>query len=136
MEIVLLIQIVVTVLTTTVSLISLKKDERSRTAALKKEIATIKPIIYIVAGISILNSSASYLISKKEKHVSDSTNFALNKNLNILRTYNLKINQQNIDLSKALSDSSLAQSKLIIASQRKSAYQLSNAADNLSHLIN
>ena len=133
---VLIIQILTTILTTIISLIALRKDERSRTEALKKEVSFIKPILFIVAGISILNTGVSYYTAKQNKHVTDSVNVALNNNLDTSRSYILKISKQNTDLRKALTDNSLAQSRLIIASQQKSANQLANAASNLSSSIN
>ncbi len=129
-------QVIFTILTTIVSIIQLKKDERSRTESLKKEASIIKQVLFFVAGISLFNSGLSYYSLQKGKEHLDSVNISLYASLKSLRADNLNIRNQNTDLRRALSDSSISQSKLIIASQQKSAYQLNKAALNLSHLIN
>lgn len=131
-----IIQILTTILTTIISLIALKKDERSRTEALKREVSFIKPILFIIAGISILNTGVSYYTAKNDKHISDSANVALNKNLDTSRAYILKISKQNTDLREALSYSLISQSKLITTSQQKSATELNAAAQKLRIILN
>lgn len=133
---VLISQIVTTLLTAFISIIALNKDLRSRTKKLQKEARIIKMVIYFVTTTSLANSAFSYWNSKKDLKESQKEKMSLNKKLTTIQKENGIIKKQNTNLRSELSISSIAQSRLIIASQQKSALQLTKAASNLSNSIN
>ena len=116
----LLIQVIGAILTAFIALLLLKKDPRTATEAIKKEASLVKNIVIAVTVVSVINLSISHYIAQSERAQLENDRKALKAD--------------NADLRSQISRSNLEQAKLITY-QKQSARQLTQAANNLQHLI-
>jgi hypothetical protein len=116
----LLIQITGAILTAFIALVLLKKDPRTATQAIRKESVLVKNVIIAVTVVSMINLSISFYIARSEKAGLENDRRALKAD--------------NDELRSQISRSNLEQEQLI-SYQKQSARQLTQAANNLQHLL-
>jgi len=115
-------QIITSVLAGTISFVALNKDLRAKTQALNREARLIRAIVIILTFLSIVNIVISSYSSDQERQT-------LKHSIDELAS-------QNTILRRTIDSNSIQQSKLITESQRESAKELIDAADELKGLIN